>query len=218
MENETLEDLFSSTNDIISDVDDRTLSSEKYAYSLKLRLDDIEDEKKLHKFIRSCESLIRHSPEYKLWTSYIREVLGESSCTVTGELHQQTHVDIHHHPFSLYAITKAIINKLIINKDGFCSFDIATKVIELHYENRVGYIPLVSSIHEKYHNGFIQLPMELVKGDWRFMYDNYIQYLDDEDVGTINSRLSISKNNCGWNKDKTWNRDNYKKGVETLSK
>jgi hypothetical protein len=212
---EDLQQLIEGGNNInvYSDEENKVLSSDVSPYVLGLRRDNIEQEKEFNKFIRSCESLIRQSPEYKLWVEYIRATYNCHVCSLTGEQNHETRIDIHHHPFSLYSITKGVINKCIVNEDSFCSFDISTKVIELHYENRVGYIPIVRSLHEKFHNGFLQIPIEFIKGDWNFLHDNYLDYLSDDDTDVIKARMNINTKNCEWYNN-VWKKNYYEPNSE----
>lgn len=188
---------------------DQVLSSENSPYELSLRRDDIEDEKELRQFIKSCERLFRMSPEYKLWTSYVREVLGFVKCDLTSEVHGQMSTDIHHHPISLYTITKAVIMKRISEGRDFCSLDIVTDLVEMHYELNIGFIILIKSLHEKMHNGFLQLPMELVKGNYKNFISNYFDYLDDDSKEIIEDRLTINFENCGYGETYRWSQNNY---------
>lgn len=213
---ELMEDVFDPLpiSAIISDVEKKELSSEKSPYTLLLRREDFSDEKELIKFIKSIESQIRFSPEYRIWTSYIRECLGFYMCSITGEVHAQTRVDLHHHPVSLFAIVKTVIFKYINSSKEFCSFDIAEDVIELHYENRIGYLPLVRSLHEKYHSGFLSIPIELVHGDYHYLIREFD--FDEDDEQSIQSKLAINKSNCSWNK--SWSKDRYPVGENNLQK
>ena len=184
------------TNSVVANIDEKRLSSEDSPYELTLRRNDFPEEKNMNQFIKKVEAIVRKSPEYKDWTSYIKDVLGHYSCELTGEMAAQVTVEIHHHPISLFIITKAMIVQYINSDKGFCSFDIAQDVINLHYENRIGYIPLVKTLHEKFHNGFLLLPMELVKGDWKHITQQYEH--DDADLEIIQTRLAINFSNCGW--------------------
>ena len=197
-------------NVIISTVDKNQLHSDSSPFTLTLRINEFVDEREFKKYIKCVESQVRNSVEYRMWTSYIRETLGQYTCALTGEIHSQTSVDIHHHPVALYSIVKAIINKYLGSGKDFCSFDISTDVIELHYQNRVGYIPIVSSLHEKFHNGFLQIPMELIYGDWKYITYQY-EHSDDE-IETIVSRIGVNKKNCDY---KDWTKDVYKKEQTT---
>lgn len=199
------------SNVINVNVERRELSSEDNPYSLSLRRSEIADEKDLNRFIKACEGMIRHSSEYHTWTQYVKETMGHYTCAVTGEVNAQVQVEIHHHPVGLFAVVKGIINEHLVNGREFCSFDIALKVIEMHYENRIPFIPLCSTMHQKFHNGFLNLPIELVIGDKDYFYVNYSTHLDEDEINSINSRLSINFQNCGWSQQDgyVWQRDQY---------
>jgi len=188
----------------LSSEEENTLVSSVVNFKLPLRIDDFADEKEIERFIKSCERLVRNSPEYKLWISYIRDVLQMECCRITGENMNETSVDIHHHPFTLYSIIKALLYKKLGNDEKFCSFDIAIECIELHFQMKVPFVPLVSSLHEKFHNGFLKIPMELVYGSIDYLIDNLFPYLDEEDKIIIQERLSINKYNCGWTEGYKW--------------
>jgi len=181
-----------------SNLDALELSSTDSPYTLSLRRKEFADEKELTKFINSCERMIRCSPEYRVWTEYIREVLGMHVCEISGEVHSQTTVEIHHHPFTLYMLTKSVIMKHLEEDSEFCAFDIAIAVIQLHYEMRAPFCMIVKSLHEKFHKGFLQIPITLVQGDFRYLISHYLHYLDDDDSEMVTSRLGITNDNCGW--------------------
>lgn len=223
MDNENLYDLVEQNNVKIeipetlikADEKTKTLSSDEYSYKLSLRRDQIEDEKELKKFIKSCEIMIRRSTEYRDWTRYIREVLGFTKCSLTDEINGQVTCAIHHHPISLYTIVKLIILKYLAKEKEFCSFDIATKVIEIHYQNHIGYINLIASLHEKFHNGFLQIPINLVQGDYQCFLTNYRKYLEEKDQEIIKSRLEINYENCGFGNKYLWKTNQYMIDKET---
>jgi len=212
-EDQNLINLENSTNEginsIVSNIDKRELSSEETPYTLSLRITDIGSEKELKRFIRQCEGLIRKSPEYRIWTNYVRDVLGFFSCDLTKENHAQCNCDIHHHPISLYMVTKAVVlSNMSVSKE-FCSADITVKVLELHYENRIGFISIIRSLHEKFHNGYLQLPIQLVHGDYKMFLSTYGNYLEEEDMDVIKSRLEVNFNNCGFGSQYYWSQNKY---------
>lgn len=183
---------------------DQELSSADIPYTLSLRRKDFDTDKELNMFVKSCERLIRTSPEYRVWTDYVREVLGYHSCEITGELHSHTCVDIHHHPFSLWAIVKSEILRRSSSNQEFCSYDISSAIIQLHYELKVSFCLLIRSLHDKFHNGFLQIPMEIVHGDVQHLLQNNLGFLEDSEAETIMSRLNITRANCGWTKGYSW--------------
>lgn len=184
--------------------ENQELRSASTPYTLSLRRDDFDGEKELSVFIKACERIIRQSPEYRIWTEYIREVMGHHVCEITGEMHSQTTVDIHHHPFSLYSIVKVIILEKMANKKSFCSYDISCDVIQLHYDMRASFVLLCRSLHDKFHNGFLQIPIELVHGEYRYLVEHYMSYLEDEEAELITNRLTITRANCGWTDGYKW--------------
>lgn len=194
------------SNEIIFDKDKNSINSEAIGYPLYMKISNIEDEKELRNFIKKCEGMLRKSPEYSVWTDYVRESMGYYKCELTSELHNQTKCDIHHHPMCLFTIFKGVIFKQISEKKEFCSFDICYEVLKLHYELKIGFISLVSSLHEKFHNGYLFLPMELIKGDYKYFIDNYSKFLDDEDTDIIKGRMNINFDNCDFIK---WERNKY---------
>lgn len=187
--------------DVKSNVKKLELYSDNYPFNLPLRISKFEDESLYTKFIKNIEKSIRGSIEYKLWTDYLKDVLGVQTCFVTNERIDQVKIDIHHHIPSLYTLVKAVLNKKIEEGTEFCSFDIATDVIEIHYKNKVGYAALIKSMHEKFHNGFLRIPIDLVKGDYQSFMKEYSEYLDQEDLDVINERLSINEGNASWGVD-----------------
>lgn len=179
-------------NDIKSNIENLELYSDKYPFKLPLRISTFENEVEYNKFIKNCEKLVRGSLEYKYWRNYIIDVLGINTCSLTNEKMVETTIELHHHLPSLFMVVKALVNKKLEDQESFSTFDISLEVIELHFMNKIGYIPLVSSLHEKFHNGFLKIPFELIKGDYLYFIKEYSKFLDDDDLETINERMAIS--------------------------
>ena len=108
---------------------------------------------------------------------------------------------------SLFILTKALVNEKIEKEIPFCTFDICTKAIELHYQNYIGFCTLATTIHEKVTGGSLHIPIELVRGNYQYFIDNYSKYLDDDDKDTINMRLAYNLKNCS--NEITWTKDDY---------
>ena len=97
----------------------------------------------------------------------------------------------------------ALVNKCIESETEFCTFDICREAIELHFKNKIGYTTLLKSMHEKFHNGRLTIPISFVKGDYKYFFREYSKFLDELDLETIESRLATNETNC------TWSRDDY---------
>jgi len=187
--------------EVKSNVQNLELFSDNYPFRLSLRIRNFENETAYKKFVRNCEGLIRKCGEYKLWRNYIVDVLQVNTCMITQESIEQVSIDVHHHIPSMFTLVSALVNKKIENNEDFCSFDIAQEAIDMHFKNKIGYTTLIKSIHEKFHNGYLTIPVSFVKGDFQWFLDEYSRYIDEQDLDTIQSRLAVSESNCTWSRD-----------------
>jgi len=189
------------TQEIYSDEKTSTLKSDTNPYDLPLRLKSFYSEKEFDTYVKCVERLVRSSIEYKQWVSYIIETLNVRECALTGENVAEVNIEIHHHPINLYTVVKALVVDCVNKEIEFCTFDIATKTIELHFQNRIGFMPLMSDLHKKYHSGFLQLPIELVKGDYKYVLNNFP--VDENERDRIYSLCNVKAKDCvkvGWAK------------------
>jgi len=187
--------------EVKSNIESLELYSDTYPFSLGLRMKNFDSEASYKKFVHNCEMLVRRSIEYKLWRGYIIDVLKINKCMITQESMSEVTVEVHHHIPSMYSLVKAIVNKYIEDNQEFCTFDICTDAIELHFQNKIGYVTLLRSMHEKFHNGALDIPVEFVKGDFRNFVSRYSQFLDDEDLDKMQYRLAINESNCSWTRN-----------------
>lgn len=194
--------------EVKSNIENLEMYSEAYPFRLALRIRNFENEAEYKKFVRNCEMLIRRCNEYKLWRNYIIDVLQVNECMITHESIDQVTIEVHHHIPSMFTLVCGLVNKKIENQHDFCTFDIAQEAIELHFKNKVGYVTLLKSMHEKFHNGYLTIPVRLVKGDYNTFVSEYSRYLDEGDIDTIQSRLAVNESNC------TWSRDDYQVEAE----
>lgn len=187
--------------EVKSNVESLELYSDQYPFRLSLKINNFESEAEYKKYIRNCEKLVRSCVEYKQWKNYIIDILGVNTCMITDERIDECTIEVHHHVPSMYVLVSALINKRIEDKESFSTFDIAKEAIELHFKNKIGYVTLIKSMHEKFHNGYLNIPREMVRGDYEYFLREFSGYIDDEDLDSVNRRLSINENNCGWRRD-----------------
>jgi len=168
---------------------EHTLKSQTNESYLPLRRIELDD-KEYKRFVSGVERLIRSSGEYKDWVNYCRESLGAATCAFTNETLDETgDIEIHHYPFTLFDIVKITIDNRIYNETPFSSFDIALEVIKLHFELKVGFIPLAGTIHKKYHNGFLSIPASYISGNYKGFVREY--ELDVEMKEKLNNAIKI---------------------------
>jgi len=185
-------------SEILSNDKKFELYSEEYPYNLLLRVTGFENEKLYFKFIKNCEKIIRSSIEYVEWRKYLKDILQNNFCLITLEVDDQVPIEIHHHVPSLFIIVKTVANKFINQKKEFCSFDVCLEVMELHFSNKIGYIPLIQSLHQKFHSGFLKIPVNLIRGNYQTFLKEYEKFIDEEDWEIINERLSNNISNTKW--------------------
>jgi len=177
------------------------LYDKSYPLSISLRRENFVDTKEYTTFVKNCERLVRSSYEYRQWKKYLIDVLGLTDCVITGESVDECTIEVHHHIPSLFTMCKAVTNKFIDNKQEFSSLDVTLEILTLHYTNYVGYCLLLKSMHEKFHNGFLQIPIDLVNGNYKKFLSDYEKYIDKEDMENIQKRLNTNVSNCLWSKD-----------------
>lgn len=183
--------------------EDNVLHLENSEFDLHLRINHFEDEGEKIRFIKSVEKMIRRSPEYGLWRNYIMDVLGQTTCEITNESSTDCSIEVHHHPLGLYTIVETIVDDYINKNREFSTFDVAKDVIELHFQNRVGYIVLISNMHEKFHNGKLQLPIEFVRGDYKYIPQHYSMVQDSYEKFLELANIHVS------DVQETWSKGNY---------
>lgn len=149
---------------ISSDNEKMELYSNEHPFKLPLRRKEFSQEVEYKKFIKNVEQTVRRSSEYREWKQYIIDVLGINSCIITQESMSDCGLEIHHHIPSLYVLVSTMVNQKLETGEPFCSFDLCTDIIELHFQNKVGYVPLITSMHEKFHNGALEIPINYVRG------------------------------------------------------
>lgn len=127
------------------------------------------DESEEAKYVSTICKYIRYTPEYKSWTDTLKTEYGLDKCVFTGETTEKGSViELHHHPFRLSDIVVAVCDLLVSRKSrhSVTSLDIAKKVIEMHYDMEVGIVPLIRSLHQKFHNHEFDIPTEWIIGKW----------------------------------------------------
>jgi len=176
---------------------------------IDLEISSFPDEKVYKKFVKSCKTIIRQSIEYKDWVKYIKFSLGYDYCSMTKESAHEVTLDLHHHPFSLENIVKLVIDRLLTERGKVTSFDVSKYVMQLHYDNNIGYVLLVKTLHEKFHNGFLDIPIELVHGNWKYLVENFSLTEEIKEVVSRYSMITIESVKKKYGNIYTWSKDNY---------
>ena len=177
--------------------EDLTCKVENTELYLPFKIDSFADDQHEKRFIRSVKKLVRSSLEYKEWTNYLIDVLQLTSCIITGERLGEVKIEFHHHPISMENIVTAVVDKFMDEKIKFSTFDVAYEIMKLHFEMKIGVVPLVTTMHQKFHNGYLTIPIDSVIGDYNYFLKNYPVRADAMEV--IHRYIKITKGNqIGW--------------------
>ena len=152
------------------------------------------------KFIKRCEKVIRSSMEYKDYIAYLRDYVDMDSCAffnmISSKDNKKAKIEIHHEPFTLYDYVSVVVDRFIGEGLPLNDLLIADEVMELHYNNMVGLIPLSKTIHEAVHNSNkIFIPLSMVYGNYKAFLENekYLPYID-ELLDKLETKINQTKN------------------------
>lgn len=135
------------------------------------------------KIIKKCETMIRTSLEYRQYIQFLKNEMDYNKCAVlrgissTPDKHYS--IEVHHSPFTLYDIVQIIITKHLDQKGQINLFEVSQEVMQLHYEGKVGLIPLTATVHELVHNGKIFIPLNLIYQDYAEFVNEYEMWMSE---------------------------------------
>lgn len=148
----------------------------------------VEDTNK-KELIKYFESEIRDSFEYKYLIDLFKNALDIKSCVFfkNYSITNGFKLEFHHHPFTLYDYTEAVVNKQIdehhedINNDGdyVLENEVEKEVVMLHYKLMVGLVPLNPTAHAQVHDGKLDIHPDLIIGNYDKFYTEYNKYLSE---------------------------------------
>lgn len=145
------------------------------------------------RFIKQCEKMARASMEYRNYMSFLKEYCDMNRCAFFQKIttkDMKVRLEIHHEPFTLYDICEVVLDKFIKEGKSINALLISDEVLENHYDNLVGLIPLSKTIHEVYHNtDKIVIPLSMVYGDYKRFLDKYDDYMSEELSDRLYSKL-----------------------------
>ena len=158
---------------------------------------DISTPKSKRKFIERVKKVVRGSFEYKDYINYLKENIGLDQCifwsNVIGGRKKRITLHMHHEPFTLEDYVRVVIKKYEMEGLELNDLDIADEVMELHYENLVGLVPVSKTAHQLIHNTEkLFVPLNMVYGNYsEFLtrYDKYIEALEEEDDYDLYAKL-----------------------------
>lgn len=148
------------------------------------------------KFIKMVESIVRTSPEYKAYIKFLKDDMDMSRCVILHNIYNgngKTYtIEIHHEPFSLFAIVEIVLNKWEVLGKKFNPFLIAEEVMGLHYDGKIGLVPLTKTMHELVTVGKTFIPLHFIYQNYVDFYNEYEPYIDDSIKDLIEYKVDMS--------------------------
>ncbi len=143
------------------------VNEESDEFILSYYMKTVVNDKAIVRIVKAVERMVRTSDEYVKYLHNVRTSTGFQNCSVLGGVDgDNATVEFHHYPFTLYDITQSVLLKNILDKHNFSTFTLARDVISLHFQNKVGIVPLATTVHQMVHTGTLFIPLSFVIGDF----------------------------------------------------
>lgn len=170
------------------------------AFEYRVPLDSF---KSRDKFVKRIEKHVRSSMEYRDLMFYLKENVDFGKCAFFSHIENangiKSRIEIHHEPFTLYDIVDTVVRKYEEEGRPINDMYISDEVMELHYRNMVGLIPLSKTLHELVHSTYkegtdkLYIPMHIVYGNFREFIQEYGEYIDDSVYERYKFKIEKSK-------------------------
>jgi hypothetical protein len=148
------------------------------------------------KFIKTCETVIRKSTEYKDYIRFLKNNLNMNECIILSNLKngngKRYHIEIHHEPFTLFDIVETVISKRLEFGESINALNVADEVMDLHYSGIVGLVPLTITMHELVHNGRIFIPLQYIYHKYNEFFKEYEKYMNPSLIEKIEAKVNLS--------------------------
>ena len=179
--------------------DNITLKNLDGYFQERFYYEDIYDNNKMKKFIKSVESQIRTSNEYENYIGFLVNEVGLNHCAVLGNIEKDfASIEMHHYPFTLYDIVHLSISRQILLNKKFNSFTIINDILQDHYNNIIGLTPLSKTVHELVHAGEIFVNLSQVYGNINAFNNKYSMAMTDEMIEKFNQIVDYSEKNLAY--------------------
>lgn len=160
---------------ITYNTDNLTIKADKDLYNNSFYFEDFLDDHNFSRLIKSIEREIRSSIEYNMYLSLLK-----SNCPILTSDNIQnnisddfTDIEMHHYPLTLADIVESVLIHRELNKIKITSFSVAKEIMELHFKNKIGLVPLSVTNHELAHNGALFISKKQIFGDWEYFLKEY---------------------------------------------
>lgn len=147
--------------------------------------------------IKYITKLVRSTFEYKEFIQILKNYLNVNKCAYYEGYSMKNGftLEIHHSPFTLYDICEVIANKQMSNNKYIETFKVCEEVTELHFQFKVGLVPLNPTAHELVHSGALTVHPDLVLGSWKEFVEEYKSFMSNEIYNKYLDIIQYEKDN-----------------------
>jgi hypothetical protein len=149
------------------------------------------------KVIKKIEQVVRSSQEYKHYIEFLKREIDMTQCSfftgITTKDARRVSLEIHHEPFTLFDITQTVMQKWINEEREINPIMIAEEIMKLHYQNKIGLIPLSVTVHQLVHRGNIFIPLQNVYGDFIAFLQEYEIHVTADLKEILEVKLRMSR-------------------------
>lgn len=172
-----------------------TIQGNNSYYKESFYTSDIYDEKEFTRFVKQTEKMIRRSNEYSAYIGHLRNEIDLSTCAFLNNVNDEmAEIEFHHYPFTLYDIVTIVIEDMLSKDEALSTFKVSKKVMELHFNNYIGLIPLSKTVHELTHAGQIFINLKQVYGNYYKFLDLYKDTINQFFIDDFNKLVDMSNN------------------------
>ena len=145
-------------------------------------------DKNREELIKYFEKGIRDSFEYRWLIDMFKKTLNVKECVFFKgySIDNGMKLEFHHHPFTLYDYTEAVVNKQLEEHDDddhgnyVLENEVKREVTMIHYRLMVGLVPLDPTSHGQVHDGLLDIPPQLIIGDYDRFVESYSKWISEE--------------------------------------
>jgi flagellar biosynthesis chaperone FliJ len=158
------------------------IKSDNSPFPASFYFDKFYEEKEYKKFIKNIEKLIRTSNEYRNYIEQLHNTVAALNIDniLSYITDSDANVEFHHYPFTLYDIVDIVIIQKFFEQQNFTSFSIAKEIMELHYKNLIGIVPLTKTMHELAHAGELFLSSKQIFGNYKEFMKRYSEGINKD--------------------------------------
>ena len=116
--------------------------------------EDMSNLESRNRFIKKTEQLVRRNDRYSKYIYELKTKKGLNHCQVLSHLtDKDCTIEMHHGPiFTLYDICDIMIDHFLRKGWEITTYDIADKVLDEHWANRIQVVMLSTSVHQDVHD------------------------------------------------------------------